>query len=142
MQARIRAGQARALAKSKPALLGASDVVGEHTVGTIPLRAVRKEARANALHVHEQWKLVPGHMGNGGNVQPRHDKPVLKRARVLGREGHDLPHGTHASAGVPHARGVSREELARYRPRRPRTRAGALARPAHTGRSRSVRRLP
>jgi hypothetical protein len=81
---------------------------GAHTVSTIPLRAVRKEARANTLHVHEEWKLVPGHMGNGRNVLPRHDKPVLKSARVLGRERHHLPHGAHVLAGVPPARGAAR----------------------------------
>ena len=91
---------ARACAGQAPNLQEINHQAGAHTVTTIPLRAARKEASANALHVHEEWKLVPGHMGNGRNVLPRHDKPVLKRARVLRLERYHLRNRAHVSAGV------------------------------------------
>ena len=47
-----------------------------------------QEAHANALHVHEERKLVVSNMCYGPNVLAGYHKPVLVRARVLGRKCH------------------------------------------------------
>jgi hypothetical protein len=65
---------------------------------------VGQEAHANALHVHEERKLMVSHMCNGPNVLAGYYKPVLVRARVLGRKRHHQGVLVHELAVTPPAR--------------------------------------
>ena len=63
-----------------------------------------QDAHANSLHVHEERKLVVGHMCNGPNVLAGYHKPVLVCARVLGRKRHHQGVLVHELAFSPPAR--------------------------------------
>ncbi len=63
-----------------------------------------QEAHANALHVHEERKLVVSNMCYGPNVLAGYHKPVLVRARVLGRKRHHQGVLVHELAVAPPAR--------------------------------------